>query len=151
MKAVSLFLVAALAASPACAEGWTRYCNARFGQCADIPHNFRSDPPPVNGDGLVFRDSAGMSITVSAMYNALNDTVASERQSEIELLAAPTYQAQGSNWFVISGVKGDIVFYVKSFVTKSAISHLWIEYPAARKADYDSIVARVVKSFTPSR
>ena len=146
-----MFLVAALAATPACAEGWTRYCNARFGQCADIPPNYRSDPPPENGDGLVFRDGAGMSITVSAMNNALNDTVASQRQSAIELEAAPTYQAQGPNWFVISGVKGDIVFYVKSFVTKSTISDLWIEYPAARKADYDAVVVRVAKSFTPAR
>ena len=151
MKTLSLFFVSALAASPACAEGWTRYCNARFGQCADIPATYRSDPPPENGDGLVFRDGAGMSITVSAMYNALNDSVASQRQSNIELEAAPTYQAQGSNWFVISGVKGDNIFYLKSFVTKSTISDLWIEYPAARKADYDAVVARVVKSFTSAR
>ena len=149
MKALSLFVVAALAASPVRAEGWTRYCNARFGQCADVPPNFRSDPPPENGDGLVFRDGAGMSITISAMYND-NDTVASERQSTIESLAQPTYQAQGSNWFVISGVKGGAIFYVKSFVAKATISHLWIEYPAALKADYAAVVARVAKSFKPA-
>jgi hypothetical protein len=151
MKAFSLFVVAALAASPVYAAGWTRYCNARFGQCADIPPNYRSDPPPFNGDGLVFRDGSGMSITVSAIYNVLDDTVASERQSTIELLAAPTYQSHGSNWFAISGVKGDNIFYVKSFVTRSTISHLWIEYPTALRADYDAVVARVAKSFTPAR
>ncbi len=27
-------------------ESWFRYCNARFGQCADIPKSYKSDPPP---------------------------------------------------------------------------------------------------------
>jgi hypothetical protein len=150
MRAFPLVLIAALAASPADAAGWLRYCNDRFGQCADIPAGYRSDPPPDNSDGLVFRDGAGMSITVSAMYNALDSTVASERRSDVETLGAPAYEARGSNWFVISGVKGDAVYYVKTFVKPSTISSVWIEYPAARKADYDKVVAHVVKSFTPA-
>ena len=109
----------------------------------DIPGGFRPDPPPENGDGLIFRDPGGMSITVSAMYNATEATLASERASDIDTAGPPTYQAEGPNWFVISGLRGVEVYYVKSYVTHSAISTLWIEYPAARKSVYDGVVPRV--------
>lgn len=158
MKTAYAFLALALVAttavlgkSPVEAADWLRYCNAQFGQCADIPGGFRPDPPPENGDGLIFRDAGGMSITVSAMYNATQATLASERASDIETAGAPTYQAEGPNWFVISGLRGAGVYYVKCYVTHSAISTLWIEYPAARKSVYDAIVPRVAGSFTPAR
>jgi hypothetical protein len=151
LAAALVATVAVLAKSPVEAADWLRYCNARFGQCADIPGAFRSDPPPENGDGLIFRDGLGMSIAVSAMYNVTEATLASERESYIETAGPPTYQAQGSNWFVISGPSGAGVFYVKCYVTHSAISTLWIEYPAARKSAYDAIVPRVASSFTSAR
>lgn len=158
MKIPHVFLAAALVAtvavfveSPVDAADWMRYCNARFGQCADIPDAFRPDPPPENGDGLIFRDAGGMSITVSAMLNVAEATLAAERESDIETAGPPTYQAEGPNWFVISGLRGAGVFYVKCYVTHSAISTLWIEYPAARKSVYDDIVPRIAGSFTPAR
>ena len=148
LAAAVVAIVAAVAKSPVEAADWVRYCNARFGQCADIPSAFRPDPPPENGDGLVFRDGGGMSITVSAMYNVTEATLASEREADIETAGPPTYQAQGPNWFVISGLGGAGIYYVKCFVKHSTISTLWIEYPAARKSLYDDIVPRVAKSFT---
>jgi hypothetical protein len=92
-----------------------------------------------------------MSITVSAMLNVTETTLASQRESDIETAGPPTYHAEGPNWYVISGLRGATVYYVKCYVTRSTISTLWIEYPAGRKSVYDAIVSRVAPSFTSAR
>ena len=139
-----------LATTAVSAADWNRYCNPRFGQCADIPAGFRADPPPANGDGLVFRDAYGASITISAGYNVMDDPMGWQRNFWLETIGSPAYQAHGPNWFVLSGVKGATIYYVKVFITPSTASTLAIEYPADRKAAYDGIVARTSKSFTAS-
>jgi len=78
----------------------------------------------------------------------MDDQMGWERNFWLETIGSPAYQAHGPNWFVLSGVKGGTIYYVKVFVTASTASTLAIEYPAERKAAYDGIVARASKSFT---
>jgi hypothetical protein len=128
-------------------QSWYTYCNARFGQCAEIPPRFKSNPPPENGDGLVFRDTDGMSITVSARNNALSSTLASERSELLNEKRSPTYQTAGPNWFVLSGSENDMIYYVRMIVTPDVIATLWIEYPIQRKDMYDPLISRISQSF----
>ena len=60
------------------------------------PRRVPPDPPPENGDGLIFRDAGGMSITVSAMYNATQATLASERASDIETAGRADLSGRGA-------------------------------------------------------
>ena len=59
-----------------------------------------------------------------------------------------TYKTVGASSVVVSGTKGDRIFYRRSLA--SCGSEIWndlaIEYPAARKAEYDAIVRHVSAS-----
>ncbi len=147
LKAGAVICFAIAAAGQVFADtGWHTYCNARFEQCADIPPNFESDPPPENGDGLVFRDAGGMSITVSGGYNVDSSTLGVEREGILGKKEPPTYQAEGANWFVVSGNEGNNIYYLRKIVTSGVIATLWIEYPRTKKENYVPLVARVSRS-----
>jgi hypothetical protein len=84
----------------------------------------------------------------------VDETLASKRAS----LTGPdyafvVYNATGRNWFVVSGYRaiGGVksVFYEKYIVSapSQTIHSLIVTYPAALKARYDPIVARVTTSF----
>jgi hypothetical protein len=128
-------------------SGWHTYCNARFGQCADIPQDFKSDPPPENGDGLIFRDAGGMSVTVSGSYNVNSSVLGAEQRAILEAKPVPAYQAKGPNWFVVSGSEGDRIYYIRKIVTPEIIATLWIEYPSTQKEKYGPLIAKISKSF----
>jgi hypothetical protein len=45
LKTIIVFAIAFARAEYSIAqEIWGRYCNARFGQCADVPRSYKSDP-----------------------------------------------------------------------------------------------------------
>jgi serine/threonine-protein kinase len=132
------------------AESFQVYSNPRFGATAEVPSDWRADPPPENGDGLVFRSPDGQaSITISGVLN-IADSVAEamkteEQPSEGETI---TYHQHGRRMVVVSGLRGDKIFYRKSLlVCRDQIwNHLWLEYPVAQKAEYDALVARIARS-----
>ncbi len=137
----SIFIIGcviSIGGEPSAQQGWHTYCHARFGQCADIPPNFQSDPPPVNGDGLGFRDPYGMSIAVFARNNVQSSTLSSERSELLNEKRFPAYQAAGRDWFVLSGGADNKIYYIRRIVTPETIATLWIEYPIQRRAKRDA-------------
>jgi hypothetical protein len=114
--------------------------------------------PPDNDDGRAFKSADGAAFSVFASYNAFDFDVAQYREYVVKNLDAGsvvTYQAQGhahgNDWFVISGTKGDKVFYQRRLLShgKQMTEGLVITYPASLKQTYDPIVARMAKSFRP--
>jgi hypothetical protein len=99
---------------PAAAAGnWLTYHNDRYGTTIDYPDIFLARPPPDANDGRAFKSADGADFSVSALYNALDFTVAKYRDFIVTSLdsgATVTYQARGDNWFVISGTKGAAFF-----------------------------------------
>jgi hypothetical protein len=139
-----------LGVTPAIAqESWTRYVNARFGTHVDYMEFFEPDPEPENGDGLSFR-SPEATFAVFAHYNVLEETPASILA---EAVASPdyaglTYRLAKGNRLTLSGRRGAMIFYEIYLVSKGGTVHgLRIEYPAAHKAAYDAMVARMARSF----
>jgi hypothetical protein len=55
-----------------------------------------------------------------------------------------TYERRGANWIVVSGYKGDRIFYRKAMLACSGQSwhHLAFEYPAEQKEAFDEFVTR---------
>jgi hypothetical protein len=55
-----------------------------------------------------------------------------------------TYQSQGAGWIVVSGYRGDRIFYRKAMLACS--NHRWhqlaFEYPASEKRAFDAFVTR---------
>jgi len=169
MKTLPVFVAAVLGWGivGAAADDWRIYQNERYGTTIDYPPSFKPLPPPDNNDGRKFESADGGTFSVFASFNALDYDLAEYRDSILKNLDAGsvvTYQAQGrtggDDWFVISGTKGDDIFYEKhrlSYRGEMAEGFV-ISYPARLKETYDPIVARMAKSFrsgsgfqTPSR
>lgn len=134
---------------PLRAQGYDRYCNARYGFCVSYPSNFRKEPPPANDDGRRFDGPDGLIMTASGINNVSQATLQTEMSSQSKDFDRITYRAKGKNWFVLSGHKGVNVVYLRAFVGSGSMNHLIIEYPASLRAKYGGLVAKVARSFRP--
>jgi hypothetical protein len=136
------------------ADDWRTYQNDRYGTTIDYPSIFKPLRPPDNDDGRKFESADGAYFMVYASYNADNFTVAAFRDFTMKNLDAGSvvsYQTGGDNWFVISGTKGDSIFYRRHLLThRDQMTETFIiTSPVKLKDTYDPIVARMAKSFRP--
>lgn len=150
IRFVALMLFAAASLASAHGETFRTYANARFGATAEVPSDWRSDPPPENGDGLIFRSPDGLaSITVSGMLNIADspDQAMSEREQAGDGETI-TFRQRGRRTITVSGLQGDKIFYRKAILVcgDQIWNDLSLDYPAARKAEYDALVVRVARS-----
>jgi hypothetical protein len=146
---VAAALLVAFLIDPASAQTYQKYCNDRFGFCLVYPAHMDQEPPPVNNDGRVFYDRQGFRLTASGINNVLEDTLASERLSQERHFDLVSYRADGKDWYVLSGYKGDNIVYLKTYVGPGSINHLHLSYPARLQAAYADLVTRISRSFTP--
>ncbi len=149
-----LLLTMPVCVAIAAANHWLTYQNDRYGTTIDYPDVFKPEPPPDADDGRRFESADGAYFWVAASYYAMDLDLAGYRDSVLKNLdkgAVVTYQASGKNWFVISGTKGADIFYERHALTHKAqlTEDFGMSYPAALKATYDPIVARMAKSFRP--
>jgi serine/threonine-protein kinase len=133
-------------ASSVSAESWRSYHNDRFGTTADVPAGWKMEPPPANDDGRIFTSPDGRAeLVVNGMFANVADP--DELGSRLEPLEGETitYKQRKGNWVVVSGVKGDKIFYRKTLLScrNTVANNLSIEYPAAEKEAYDALVAHV--------
>jgi hypothetical protein len=143
----------------AAAETWKLYVNDRFGTAAEYPADrFHPGRPPDNSDGQSFTADDGAALAIFAHWNIDNDKPsgyeASLRGGNSDY-SGVTYRATGKDWLVLSGHRGDSIFYEKYIFAKGkdigAIHALVVTYPRDAKAIYDPIAARMAKSLRPSR
>lgn len=129
--------------------GWQTYVNDRFGMRFDYPADvFAPGPPPQNGDGQAFA-SPDASLQVFATHNVLDETPASMKRDMVGMkdYENVTYSPSGNTWLVLSGYRGEAIFYEKYFFTGGVISAFAIEFPAASKPFYAPIIERIENSF----
>ena len=62
-----------------------------------------------------------------------------------------TYQASGGSWLVLSGYRGDMIFYEKFSFRDGVISAFGIEFPRGEKPYFSPIVERIEDSFHAGR
>ncbi|WP_244635080.1 hypothetical protein [Methylosinus sp. C49] len=147
-------VAALLCAGPSQAEAWIAYRNARFGTTADLPKGWTMGEAPENDDGRVFTSPDRQAeIAVYGGYRAF------QKDQEFADRLAPgegesvTYAKKGKDWVVVSGTKGDRIFYRRSLL--SCRGEIWnnvsIEYPASQKKKFDALVTRVSRSLRAGR
>jgi hypothetical protein len=150
---LSAALLVALA-NGAQAGVWRTYHNTRFGTKADVPASWTMGPPPQNNDGRSFTSpDKRAEITISGIFANIgsNDELASRLiATEGETI---TYKKRQDKWVVVSGAKGDRIFYRKTVLScdDTIANDLSIEYPAADKEKYDPLVAHVAASLRPGK
>jgi hypothetical protein len=101
--------VPAVPLTTAAADEWRTYRNERYGTAIDYPDIFKAGPRPDNNDGLAFTSADGAAFSVFASLNAQDFDLAGYKDFIVKNLEAGeviTYQAQGKDWFVISGTSG---------------------------------------------
>jgi hypothetical protein len=152
----ALVTMSATSLSQASAEqGYRPYRNARFGVSADVPADWKADPKPANGDGLVLSSPDGAStITVSGILN-VDGAPAAEMirdQQRVGQGENVTYQKAAARQVVVSGLRGDLIFYRKVILScnDQIVNRLAIEYPATQKQAFDALVSHVAGSMRSS-
>ncbi len=129
------------------AQVYEQYCNNRYGFCVQYPQHFGIESAPMNNDGRRFYNHNGFIMIASGINNVMDDTLQSELESAKNKFDAITYQTTGNNWFVLSGYQTGYIIYIKTYIGEGSINHLYIQYPMARKEEYDKIVTTISHSF----
>lgn len=125
----------------------------RFGVRADLPGGYTIAPPPANDDGRTFTYPEGAVIrlwggwTMAPLESDRIDTRSYYRESGAEI----TYDTAGPGWYVLSGLFGETIFYLRveegrTCGGETAVAHVELRYPEARRATYDPLVGRIADS-----
>jgi hypothetical protein len=153
-------LLCAIVALPASAaaqqEAWATYRNDRFGTTIEYPARFRAGRPPDSNDGLSFEAPDGATLSVWGSLNVMEHDVAGLEKFLRESLDAGeriTYRAAGKSWLVLSGTRGERVFYQRYALShrNEIVNAFRISYPGSLATSYDPIVARISKSLRSGR
>lgn len=144
--------IAVLPAFPASADSLT-YHNDRFGTAASFPADLFGTiaAPPENGDGMTFLSEDGAQLAVFGRYNA-NDLTPKTLLGWLTGIgadndAAVEYKATGSNWVVVSGHDGDMIYYERhEFGADGVIHALSLRYPDELRDIYDPLVGPIARS-----
>lgn len=148
MRALLLSILIALA-SPALAEEWRSYENARFGYAIDVPPSFEWSREADNGDGRDFRDGAtklavwGGNITEGDFERAVTaarDFVSAEGWGI-------SYEATTPSWASYSGSQAKRILYQRMIaLCDGRYAAFRLEYSAIDIGRLEPVVDRLVQS-----
>lgn len=158
MRLLPAFL-ALLLAGPLAAAEFENYQNSRFYFALDYPAGLVAQPPPANNDGRVFLSEDGkVKLVAAARYNVLNESLAQlTHEAEAEYRGGRiTYRRIMADYFVISGTRGDDVFYQATGLYKhpkgdgEVVATFTFTYPRETAGRYNPMIKRMLNSFLAS-
>jgi hypothetical protein len=139
---------------PTTSYHFRKYTNAKFGYSISYPEGlFVPIPSESSDDGQTFRSPDKRALlrvlgryidpatTIERMFQA-------DQKSGAEHNRQITYRVQRQNWFVISGLEGNKIFYQKSILTGNSVANMFVLYDETLNTIFDPIVDRVSRSFT---
>jgi hypothetical protein len=135
-------------------HAWKTYTNERFGFSVCYPSDLlRLEAAPDNNDGQTFTGSNGTKIAAWGSWNATDWTLADSVREDEKSLASEagkvTYKVIRGGFYVISGRKGDQIFYKRTALANGKFSAVELTYPAADSALWNAISAHVSQCFQP--
>lgn len=124
------------------------YSNARYGYSVAYPVGILiPQGEPDNGDGQVFRSKDGKAEMRVFGSNRLDRSLGDEFKTAQENRNV-TYKVLKKDMFVVSGTENGKIFYQKTLVRGDVFKTFMIEYDETARATFDSITARISRSFT---
>lgn len=130
------------------------YTNPRFYYRVKYPANILTpQPPPANGDGREFQSTDGqITMRVYGSHNALSESLNERYQQVLQQDSSAsnrevTYRSINDNFFVVSGYRGNMVFYRKTIFDNNMFKTLELSYHRSFQPEFDSVVAEIASSF----
>ena len=149
MRAPRLFAVSVLIFIPALASArdaeWRRYVIPSTGTSVDMPVSiFTSDGgAPESGTGRrFFTEDRRADLTVQSVPNPENDSPATFLAKQ-RPPAGIIYKRITSDFFVVSSIRNDRIWYNRCNRGNGTMSCIMINYPAAEKRGWDDVVTRI--------
>lgn len=150
-------IVASTASSALADREWASEVEPTFGYRFAYPaHVFNS----LGGHGKphfrYFGNSSDAKFVVGAWENTKEQTPEEFKRWLIENVGGYeeiTYRPRGRSWFVMSGYRGDSIYYEKVMFSCGGqlVNVLALTYPANQRRFYDQIVEDMEDSFRPGR
>jgi hypothetical protein len=129
-----------------------KYINGRYAYSLSIPASFSIVFQPDNSDGCSFSlPDKSSKLSVYGSHNTSSDTIDSVFTRDISHIGVNStkFIDHGDNWFVISWIKNDKIFYRKTFVSNEYINTMELSYPITQKDAFNDIVSTIEESFIP--
>ena len=134
---------------------YSTYTNDRFFFSIDYPESlFKMQPEPDNDDGRTFlTDDGTVEMRVWGQYNTLSETLKQKYNATLKSFPdKPSYMVLGPKRYVVSGIRGDKIVYIKTLYRKDKDADVYytftMEYPASQKGKWAAIVTHIANSFT---
>ena len=146
-----IFILIALFATPAFAQDWQQYDNARFGYSIDVPPGFSGQGESENGDGQAFAaDGKPIDLLVwgGQALEGFEAEVAQRMAWDEDEAWNITYQATTPRWASWSAIKGFRILYQRMVLLCDGTSYaaFRVEYSVTDSAEMDPVVERLVQS-----
>lgn len=155
----TLFRISGVSETPQPTPSTSQYCNTRFGYCIDYLENVLiPQEEAFNGDGRKFTNKQGE--VILTVFGRLNrdengDPITLQQQfaNDISRLQKAggstviTYRKKGNDYYIISGTKGNRIFYHKMIIKQDAFCFAFLEYPKSEKQVYDPYSTVVFNTF----
>ena len=129
---------------------FTRYENPDYNYSIAYPDSLLKTVQPVGENrGMEFaspRQDVNM-LVYAIEASTREDLDAQYRAALNSPETSVLYRARDENWYIVSGKKGDDIFYEKSISDGGMLKTFRIEYPSARKDYYDAVTAIISASF----
>jgi hypothetical protein len=129
---------------------WRRYVIPSTGTSVDMPVSiFTSDAgPPEGGTGRrFFTEDRRADLTVQSVPNPENDSPATFLAKK-RPPAGIIYKRITSDFFVVSSTRKDRIWYNRCNRGSGTVNCVMINYPAAEKRQWDSVVTRISHTLT---
>ena len=149
---ILLLALFTILSTPAFAQGWEHYDNARFGYSVDVPPGFAGDGESDNGDGQSFynaRGAQGLLVWGSNLQGDFdNEVISAMGYAVAENGWNISYQATTPRWASFSGVKGSRILYQRMILLCDGTSYAAFraEYSVANVSDMGPVIDRMVQS-----
>jgi hypothetical protein len=143
----------AATSASAAPQDWRTYTDPVHGARALFPSHLFSPAEPEAGEpGVAFLSGDGHArLAFAAWKNSARLTPGAYKKTMLRKgdYSVLTYQPRGRNWFVLSGYRGDKIYYQKVIYScrGSVISAFAISYPTAQRTLFDPVVERMEDHF----
>ena len=149
--AVACLWIAALTPLAVAQDDWRLHRDERFGMQISYPASL-FDTVEEHEEGVtIVGPDARLDMSGRAVPGLTDASQIRAMVEEAEGYSDVTYSPGGNRWLVISGYRGDDIFYEKFFISGDDLLGFSLQYPVSLRDLYDPVVERMEDSFRVHR